>query len=135
MRTSPDSRPTTPAIGGRPVGGEPPVATAAVGTPPRRVLRILVRDALLARVLIRLIGLGHLVGAAAAVGHRKASPWSLCRRARSHRRSPPTHGPSAQWGTLGDAVEDHEDLRGTAVGPCRAVPVKALKTRPQAPHW
>jgi hypothetical protein len=51
----------------RPVGGERPVATPAVGPPPRWVGRIVVQDPFFPRVLIHLIGFDHRITERVAV--------------------------------------------------------------------
>src|SRR5262249_20606547 len=116
-RTSPDSRPTTPAIGGRSVSKVPwPLrllarrrggsSGSACGMP------------FFPRVLIHLVGLDHLVAQRVAV---QADPGALLESvpqgqqllaiAAQLARHP---GPG---GALSDPAEDHQELCGAAMGP------------------
>ena len=132
----PTRRPTTPATGGRSLA-KVPWPRRLVGPPPRRVVRVGVRDAFF-------------------------PPRSGTSRRPRPRRRPAGCGP-ARPGVLLEPVPQLQQVLavaaqlagqlrrrgrpgrcrggsgGSAAGrrcvPCRAVPVKALKTRPQAPHW
>src|SRR5215813_3311152 len=116
-RTSPDSRPTTPAIGGRSVSKVP------------WPLRLLARRRggssgsgcgmpFFPRVLVHLVGLDHLVIQRVAVQTDAGALLEsvpegqqllaiAAQLARQLRRG----------GALGDPAEDHQQLRGAAMGP------------------
>jgi hypothetical protein len=110
------------------------VAATLVGPAPGRVVGIGVEDAFLAGILIHLVGLDRRV----CLQRRRVG--------RPHRQilepvpqsqqvgpvSFQLEGHPSRGDALGDTTEDQEDLRGRRWVLWNSVPVKALKTRPQA---
>src|SRR4051812_38902736 len=122
MRTSPDSLPTTPAIGGRSVAKVPW---------PRRLLarrRGGSSGSSCGRPFSPAFWYISSASTTASPSglrsrHRRAYSWSRCRRTSDQRRShPSSRAILGGGGALGDAVEDQEDLRGAAMGPLQGGP-------------
>ena len=126
-RTSPDSRPTTPAIGGRSVSKVP------------WPLRLLARRRggssgsscgipFFPRVLVHLVGLDHVIVQRVAVEVESGTLLEpvpqgqqflaiAAQLARHLRRG----------GALSDPAEDHQELRGTAMGPLQGGPREGVE--------
>src|SRR5512135_2495708 len=126
-RTSPDSRPTTPAIGGRSVSKVPW---------PRRLLARRRGGSLgsscgtpfFPRVLVHLVGLDHVIVQRVAVAVESGALLEpvpqgqqflaiAAQLARHLRRG----------GALSDPAQDHQELRGTAMGPLQGGPREGVE--------
>src|SRR5690349_22718887 len=115
-RSSPESRPTTPAIGGR--------SLAKVPWPRRRLARRRGGSAgsscgmtFFPRILVGIVGLHRRVVQRIAV---QVDPGVLLEAMPQSQQvlavAAQLAGHPGRRGPLGDAVEDHQDLRGAALG-------------------
>src|SRR6185437_1396646 len=134
-RTSPDSRPTTPAIGGRSV--------AKVPWPLRRFTRrrggssgSSCKTPLFPRVLVHLVGLDHVVVQRVAV--QAASSTSLEPMPQDQQLlaiAARLAGHPRRGGPRGDPAEDHHELRGTAMGPLQRGPGVGIEDSAATAAW
>src|SRR5215471_8112016 len=116
-RTSPDSRPTTPAIGGR-SGSKVPWPLRLLARRRGGSSRSSCGTPFFPRVLVHLVGLDRAVVQRVAV---QADPGPLLEPVPEAQQFLAIAAQLARHpgrrGALSDPVEDHQELRGAAMGP------------------